>query len=335
MGISIVVPVYNAEKYLHQCIESIIAQTEQVIEIILVNDGSTDGSLSICQKYAKIDSRITVINQANQGVSVARNTGIQEATSEYVMFVDSDDYIEANMCERLLQEATQHNSDLVMCRYRRTSEDKNDNTRQPKYLPIVCVEDLAGENFVFFYLHDMFNAPVCKLYRHELIKKPFDKGLSIGEDLIFNLEYLKNCSRVNYISEQLYHYRVGDAHTLSTRYFDQRIDEIYQVFQQSKVLFEELFGDGVAVTFVETKFIQEVCLSIRKLLVQSNYSFEEKKQRLNNWHSKFEIEKWAHTEVVRHLNLPYRVFFELYAKKRYRLLQLITYIQNNLKRGAR
>ena len=100
--ISIIVPVYNAEKWIDRCIKSLIKQTYDDIEIILVNDGSTDTSLSVCKKYADIDKRIVVIDKKNSGVSATRNIGIEIAKGEYIQFVDSDDYIDEKMCEMLV-----------------------------------------------------------------------------------------------------------------------------------------------------------------------------------------------------------------------------------------
>ena len=113
--LSVIVPVYNAENELKKSIESILSQTEKNIEIILVDDGSSDNSLYICKEFEKKDRRIKVIHQENAGVSVARNTGIEVATGEYIGFVDSDDWIELNMYERLLSEAQRSGADVVMC----------------------------------------------------------------------------------------------------------------------------------------------------------------------------------------------------------------------------
>ena len=112
--ISIIMPVYNAEKYLNRSIESIMNQTYNNIEIILVNDGSTDNSLEICTSYQEKDNRIKLINQANKGVSFARNKGIDEATGDYIMFIDSDDYVEKNMIEDMVSKITEDDIDLVI-----------------------------------------------------------------------------------------------------------------------------------------------------------------------------------------------------------------------------
>lgn len=115
--ISIIVPVYNTSKYLEQCIKSILEQTYKKLEIILVNDGSTDQSPQICEKFRKSDSRITVIHQENQGLSAARNKGIEAATGKYLMFVDSDDYIGKDMVETLYSFLIENNADMSMCSF--------------------------------------------------------------------------------------------------------------------------------------------------------------------------------------------------------------------------
>ena len=111
--ISIVVPIYNSEKWLEKCVKSLINQTYQDIEILLINDGSKDRSLEICNEYAKKDNRIVVIDKENEGVSATRNLGIKKAQGEFIQFVDSDDYADVQMCEKLLNAI--ENVDLVVC----------------------------------------------------------------------------------------------------------------------------------------------------------------------------------------------------------------------------
>lgn len=111
--ISIIIPVYNAKKYLQRCVNSIINQTYRYIEIILVNDGSVDGSAELCDQLAKIDNRILVVHQLNQGVSVARNIGMDYATGDYILFVDSDDRISENLCKLAIEKIEQYNVDAV------------------------------------------------------------------------------------------------------------------------------------------------------------------------------------------------------------------------------
>ena len=116
--ITIVVPIYNAEKYLERCIKSILDQTYENLEIILVNDGSTDKSLEICEKFKAEDNRIIIINKENGGVSSARNKGIDAATGKFIIFIDADDYIEKEMFEVLEEDLFKNNVDISMCGFR-------------------------------------------------------------------------------------------------------------------------------------------------------------------------------------------------------------------------
>ncbi len=122
--ISIIVPVYNVENYLKKCLDSIVNQTFKDIEIILINDGSTDNSLNICKEYAKKDHRIRLINKPNGGLSSARNVGIDLSTGEYLGFVDSDDWIALNMYEKLYNLCKIFNADISQCKYIRNNEQK-------------------------------------------------------------------------------------------------------------------------------------------------------------------------------------------------------------------
>lgn len=122
MMISIIVPVYNSEKYIDRCLDSILNQTYKDLEIVLVNDGSNDQSLKILENYALRDTRIKVVNQENKGVAAARNTGLDNATGDYILYVDSDDWIENNMVERMVELSA--NADIVFC--------GNDNAVSPE-----------------------------------------------------------------------------------------------------------------------------------------------------------------------------------------------------------
>ena len=121
--ISIIIPVYNAEKFLKRCLESVINQTYKNFEVICVDDGSKDNSSKIIEKIAKKDNRIILIKQKNQGVSIARNNAIEKSTGEYIMFLDSDDYMDKNMCEIMIKAINEYRVDVVRCNYKRVYEN--------------------------------------------------------------------------------------------------------------------------------------------------------------------------------------------------------------------
>lgn len=226
--ISIIVPVYNAERGLERCVDSIICQTQQNIEIILIDDGSTDRSLDICQKYAKIDCRIKIIHQNNAGVSVTRNRGIEIARGEYIGFVDSDDWIEPSMFERLLQEAENTGADVVMCDVTTVYEDGrtqadtitqlsgNRTLERSDFTPSLILE-MAGSACRCIYKNER--------YRNQLHKYPllFPFGVKFSEDRIFNLYAFGQANKVCYLKESYYNRFMNlksAVHSFHSDYFE-------------------------------------------------------------------------------------------------------------------
>ena len=212
--VSIIVPVYNAEKYLGYTITSILKQTYQNIEIILVNDGSKDDSLIICQNYAAIDDRIKVLDIPNGGVSNARNCGIESSTGKYIQFVDSDDVIAENMTERLVETMCVYEADMVICGMRYMVLEGNrpvsSNDWLPQYLGKECVlsrEKFVGDFSRILLYTVLLEGPCNKLYKREYFENygfrfPLDKEL--GEDFLLNLQYFGKLERIVFISDVLY-----------------------------------------------------------------------------------------------------------------------------------
>lgn len=207
--ISIIIPVYNAEKELKKCVESILRQTQKNIEIILIDDGSADASLSICQKYAEGDCRVKVVHQKNAGVSAARNAGIEMATGQYIGFVDSDDWIAPEMYERLLSEAERTGSDVVMCDATTVYDDgrtqadtitqlsENRILKKSDFTPSLLLE-MAGSACRCIYKNDRYSD---KQRKYPLV---FPLGVKFSEDRIFNLYAFGQSNKVCYLKESYY-----------------------------------------------------------------------------------------------------------------------------------
>lgn len=134
--ISIIIPIYNTDKYINRCLQSVIAQTYKKIEIILIDDGSTDKSFEICKKYSNQDSRIRLIHQNNRGSSATRNRGIKEATGKMITFIDSDDWINEKYIETLYYNMIYNKAQLSVCGYQRVAEEKKVVTKEEKILPV-------------------------------------------------------------------------------------------------------------------------------------------------------------------------------------------------------
>ena len=224
--ISVIVPVYNAEEYLEECLESIKNQTYTNIEVILVNDGSSDGSKEICEQYCEKDNRFKLINQENQGQSVARNLGVAESVGEFIMFVDSDDVINKNVLEVLLP-YMKTDVDIVECRMTRNKEDFFLNRTST-----IVFEGNAKEailNCIEF--KEVKFCPVTKLYTREIVEKiPFLEGY-IYEDVFTGINYLKHMRKIVAVDYIGYYYRVRPNSTM-TKSFNEKDLDIFKVGNQ-------------------------------------------------------------------------------------------------------
>lgn len=225
--VSIIVPVYNAENYLKPCLRSILRQSYREIEVILVNDGSTDDSLAICEKFAARDDRVCVIDIPNGGVSNARNTGIAVASGKYVQFVDSDDRIHPHMVRTMVGELERTQADIVFCglervfvKHGRVTQRRSNVTN---HLPNGCVlERKAFLNRLpelFRCVGDM-EGPCNKMYRRSMIAEngvSFPVDTSFGEDHLFNVQCYARCRRAVFILDVLYYYMQYDQQSLSQK----------------------------------------------------------------------------------------------------------------------
>ena len=232
--VSIIVPVYNVERYLEQCLESIVNQTYGNIEIICVNDGTKDNSGVILSRYAENDSRVMVINQENQGLSGARNTGMRYVHGKYVMFVDSDDWIDLDTCEQAVSMAEKYNADLVLWSYVREFE----NASKEKYM-FWDNETVFEEEQVKSQLHRR----LCGLFGEELRHPEYANAIEtawgklylaepllengvqfvdtkeIGtEDALFNLYALGHVNKAVYLKKCFNHYRKTNQGSLTKTY---------------------------------------------------------------------------------------------------------------------
>ena len=212
--VSVIIPIYNTEKFLPLCINSVLNQTLTDIEVLLVNDGSTDGSGKICDEYACKDQRIQVIHTLNQGVSHARNQGLETAKGEYIAFMDSDDWIETDMIATLYQLIRTNEAGLATCGYIIENEDGR---------PIYHINEVKSGN-----LWD-------KLYHKEIIDKhhlKFNEHIYYNEDRLFIFQYLSHCQSAAYTTSPYYHYvtRKSSAMNLSQKNYTPKLCTFMDAF---------------------------------------------------------------------------------------------------------
>lgn len=246
--ISIIVPVYNVEAFLPKCLDSLVNQTYRDIEIICVNDGSTDGSLEILQEYAEKDERIKVISRENRGVSESRNEGIEHASGEWLMFVDSDDWLEPNCCERIMTK--NEDEDLIIFSYIRefktTSASKLIFDNQPRSFVGKEIEWLYerliapnGKELAHPEKLDSLSTVWGKLYKTSIVREngiDFISTKKTGtlEDFVFNGKYFNYLQKAYYQPDCLYHYRKTKADSIAYSHKPDLYKQWMHVFEEIK-----------------------------------------------------------------------------------------------------
>ena len=202
-----IVPVYNKEKYLRECIDSILKQTYKNIEVIIIDDGSKDASGLICDEYEKRDRRIKVFHRKNCGVSSARNLGIEKSTGSWIAFIDADDWIEKNFIEELINCAKKENSDICICGYNRVSNNKIEIINK-----LEQIESYNSYKYLIKTLNPQTGFGFCHM---RIIKKDiignlhFDEKLPVAEDAIFNIQISFKINKAVYCAKNLYNYRIN------------------------------------------------------------------------------------------------------------------------------
>lgn len=212
-ALSVIVPVYNLETCLPVCLDSILGQTFSDFELILVDDGSADGSLAVCQEYQEKDNRIRLLHQENGGVSSARNTGLNHAVGQYISFVDGDDFIEPDMYERLMKKLTQSNADISCCQLDHVTPEGKHKVAYPAISEVCSANSIVSRFFTEGYIKECMYGPYNKVFRAECIGDIRFKPYKYGEDLLFVFETLQNAETICVDDYVGYHYmeRAGSA----------------------------------------------------------------------------------------------------------------------------
>ena len=268
--ISVIVPVYNVEEYLEECLESIQKQTYSDIEVILVNDGSTDRSKEICERYCEKDSRFKLVNQENKGLSGARNRGMLESKGEIISFVDSDDVLKEDMLEQLMKQMTSEDIDIVECWY--TNEKQELELSTPKNVKIIfqgnskeALISLCRDNIVRLN-------PVAKLYRREvIINFPFSEGV-IYEDVFAGigiLKHIRKMVKINYIG---YYYRVRQGSTMNREFNIKNLD-LFTICDKLERLYQ---GDTYSLSYIHRRLFHLVLMHVVDYHIFEGNPYKEK-----------------------------------------------------------
>lgn len=261
VSVSIIVAAYNAEKYIEQCIQSLQEQQLKEIEILVVNDGATDGTGEILERLAKTDARIRLFHQTNKGVSAARNLGLEMATGEYIGFADADDWALENMFADMLQAMQENGAELAICNATNFDDKKQYGSRLRLQSGVVDFYNTKTEQIQKFMAFRYDNANWNKLYLNKIIKQNhlrFQESMTVWEDLLFNLSYLPFTNKAIILDENLYYYRFHPNSVMRAG----KTDMIHEL----NLLFENY------IQFADLRQLKNEKHIFRKLIVGTCYS---------------------------------------------------------------
>lgn len=292
--ISVIVPVYNAESTLQRCVDSILRQSYRSFEIILIDDGSEDLSGRICDEYSKTDDRFTVIHQNNQGVSAARNQGLDIAKGEFIAFVDSDDYVDSDYLRILFNGIISYEVDICMTslRINRGVDRVTPLNDRSEIISAILGKDF-GNNA----------GPFNKLFKRSIIGSlRFDKHVYLGEDTLFDVEYAKRCNNGVFINEVLYHYdqpTSSVSYTINAAKLDKyltyaesrgkMLNDMTNLSSNCREMLVHAYFSSILNCFYQSRYFhnrkaeKKMCLVMKK--AQHKYSFSGLtiRQKINYW----------------------------------------------------
>ena len=272
--ISIIVPVYNVEAYLERCVESILKQTYTNLEILLVNDGSTDKSGELCDKLALRDHRIRVIHKENGGLSDARNRGIDEASSNLIGFIDSDDYIDEDMYETLYRQMVASKADLSMCGhydvYHQIPEKQVAEIKTWELMPEEAIKMVMEAKILSV-------TAVNKLYKKALFEQLRFRIGKIAEDAFIMVDLIHQCSKIVATNEKKYYY-VHRENSITTQKFSLKFLNVIEAYEQNAKIISENYPDWYDVAIMRVNWAYFYVLD--RLLVDNDFKDKVLEDRL-------------------------------------------------------
>lgn len=347
--ISIIIPVYNVEKYLRQCLESLINQTYKEIEIICVNDESPDNSLEILNEYAKSDERIVIVNKKNEGVSAARNAGLKVAKGEYIMFVDSDDWVDLQMCEMMYEAAKKENADSVMCSYvKEFLENSVINHIFPKN--IVFNKNEVQEKFhrrLFGLIDeelkkpedgDVIVSPCMQLFKCDIVKGiEFVSLNEIGtsEDALYQIMVYENCNKLVYMDEPYYHYRKINEVSITSSHKPDLFEKWQNLFSiMNEIIEKKHLGENYNKALNNRIALSMLGLGLNEAFAKNKNIFKKAK-RLKQMLKTERYEKAYKDLDFKYFPFQWKVFFYLCKFKMTLLLMLMLQLIEFLRKRAK
>lgn len=324
--ITVIIPVYNVEKYIRKCLDSIINQTLKDIEIIIVNDGSPDNCQSIIDEYAKKDDRIISLIQENGRQGKARNNGLKHAKGEYISFIDSDDYIETNMLEKMYNKAKEEDSDIVICSNYHIYETTN--IKESIFIDEELMEDSINNK-----KNKLLNiiSPCYKIYKRSLL---LNNNISFMEklyyeDLAFSLKSLVLANKISYVNEPLYYYIIREGSTMTSTNVIKNLDIIKAfedviTFLKNNKLYEKYYSE------IEFMAIDNLYISTIVRVIRSNASKNKKNEIISKLLKYFNdnFNNYKKNKYLSTLNKNRKTIYNLINLKQYWMISFIFKIKN-------
>lgn len=280
--ISIIVPIYNKEKYISRCVASLLNQTLKDLQIILVDDGSTDKSKKICDEYLKIDNRIEVIHKENGGVSAARNYGLEIAKGDYITFVDPDDYLDLDAIEYLYNLIDEYNADIACYRMRTYKNNmKKNNDENDENIEIYTGNKIIENQILGKFLYSSCN----KLYSRDLfnnVNDRFNENIMYAEDALFNIYMMSKSNKLVFSNSKKYNYFINEESTVS-KINDKRLD----ILKAQKIMFYFLRKNNYSYSqYISMQYIDSIILLVNEIAYnkvnsKNNYILKELKKIIN------------------------------------------------------
>lgn len=336
--ISVIVPVYNVEKYLSRCIDSLIRQSYSNIEILLVDDGSKDESLSICKEYEAKDSRIHVFHKENEGLGLTRNYGVEQATGEYITFVDSDDYLTLDAIDSMVKKAVETDADVVIASHYYKNKKQEIELSERLYcgteIKEILMVHMMGNNGN--QLDALTYTAWGKLYKKEIFTKnrllfPSERKL-IWEDLAFSVEAYPLCEKVYILHKPVYYYCFNEG-SLTHTYKPNKINLVMILYRYMKKRIQELNLSADAQFRLDTNFIGHIrtCIKLEVFYVKQN-GFEKTIQNIRKICSRKDVQILIKSYPKTSFNRMQFVYDIAMERMWIYVIYFLTWLQNKKKR---
>lgn len=323
MLFSVIIPVYNSEKYIIECVDSIKKQTFLDFELILINDGSTDKSLDVIKKLSEEDERMIIVNQKNKGVSSSRNAGLRIAKGDYIIFMDSDDLIDSDYLSYAQSELLKSNYDLIIFNYqtRKFAEEvsKGEHIKENQLLDFKSIK----EN-IYYYVDNGLATPIWnKIYKRSLIENyslKFDESLNISEDALFNYKFLNHSKNIFLSKEAFYIYHIRFEESLTTKF---KVNQFHMLMKTNNYLFEYGKDNSNLLKIASKIRIKNIYSTVANVFKEDS-TLITKKDRLN--FVKGIVNTEQDKKNIKWYNIPNLTTYFLYIPIKVKSIRLILFI---------